>query len=268
MKREEGLLALGLTQHEARVYSALLNIRIAGVRELSGATGIHRPHVYTALQRLVDKGMVSRSHGKVGTFEAFSPREVFSRKMSETRDLLKLQAKTVRQLEQAYRNRKDNGQVKLFEVFRPGSAGLAEELRRVSRARKELLTMFKRHPPGITEEELDACDEVEIRLIKRGVTVRCVYERAAFDDKVRLPHLMKVIKAGEQARVVEEVPMGLVIVDNSSAAFGLATTPEDRTGVFVNSPALVRLLRDAFEFHWQRGSDARQLVAGATGGER
>lgn len=260
MNTVEGLLALGLTQHEAKVYAALLRTQIASVSELATATGIHRPHIYTALRRLLNKGMVSENRGKVGAYEAFPPREVFNRTLRDGRELLRVQAQAIAQLERAYRSRKSSGQVKFIEAFRPGSAGLREELRRVSRAREELLVLFKRHPPGITEAELDACDDTELRLIRRGVSVRCVYERAAFADKARLPHLLRVIRRGEQARVVDEVPMNLLIVDNRTAVFGLATTPEDRTGFFINSPALVAVMRNAFEYQWQQGTDVGELA--------
>ena len=53
------LLAIGLTRVEAKIYSVLVDLGRAQAGILSRKTGIHRRTVYDALDRLIQKGLVS-----------------------------------------------------------------------------------------------------------------------------------------------------------------------------------------------------------------
>lgn len=55
----EKLLHIGLTKTEAKIYLMLLDITRAQAGVLSRKTGIHRRSVYDALDRLIEKGLVS-----------------------------------------------------------------------------------------------------------------------------------------------------------------------------------------------------------------
>jgi sugar-specific transcriptional regulator TrmB len=53
------LLHIGLTRVEAAVYSCLIDLGKAQAGTLSRKTGVHRRSVYDALERLIEKGLVS-----------------------------------------------------------------------------------------------------------------------------------------------------------------------------------------------------------------
>ena len=55
----ENLEALGLTKTEARIYIALIDFGSLQAGMISRKTGIHRRSVYDALERLIEKGLVS-----------------------------------------------------------------------------------------------------------------------------------------------------------------------------------------------------------------
>jgi len=55
----EQLIALGLTRTEARIYGTLVDLGRAQAGIISRRTGIHRRSVYDALDRLIEKGLVS-----------------------------------------------------------------------------------------------------------------------------------------------------------------------------------------------------------------
>lgn len=54
----EILQQLGLSPNEAKIYEALLDLKEAGVGEISSRAEIHRRNVYDAINRLVDKGLI------------------------------------------------------------------------------------------------------------------------------------------------------------------------------------------------------------------
>jgi len=56
---EEELKEFGLTENEIRIYLALLKLGTANPAEIAGKTGFSRSYVYDALERLLEKEMVS-----------------------------------------------------------------------------------------------------------------------------------------------------------------------------------------------------------------
>lgn len=55
----ETLKELGLSPNEARIYEALLELGESSVTEIATHTNIHRRNVYDAVNRLVDKGIIT-----------------------------------------------------------------------------------------------------------------------------------------------------------------------------------------------------------------
>ncbi|MFA5021783.1 MAG: helix-turn-helix domain-containing protein [Patescibacteria group bacterium] len=52
------LQELGLSPNEAKIYEALLDLKEAGVGQISSKAEIHRRNVYDAINRLIDKGLI------------------------------------------------------------------------------------------------------------------------------------------------------------------------------------------------------------------
>lgn len=74
----EILKELGLSPNEAKVYRALLSLGSAAVTEITKKSGVFRSNVYDALDRLIEKGLVSsviKQNKKI--FEAAHPDNLF-----------------------------------------------------------------------------------------------------------------------------------------------------------------------------------------------
>ena len=56
---EKNLMRLGLTENEAKVYLALLEIGSTSAGEIIKKTKLHRNIVYDNLEKLIEKGLVS-----------------------------------------------------------------------------------------------------------------------------------------------------------------------------------------------------------------
>ena len=68
------------------------------------------------------------------------------------------------------------------------------------------------------------------------------------------------IRAGEQARVVDELPLKLAIIDRRIAMFSLkdpVAGSEGLTILVVEHPALAALLEIAFDAVWEAGEELR-----------
>jgi len=77
----ECLESLGLTKYEARVYIALLKIVSATASEIHEISGVPRASVYTVIDQLLDKGLVSVSQSAPKRFASISPDEAIARLM-------------------------------------------------------------------------------------------------------------------------------------------------------------------------------------------
>lgn len=74
MDKIQALTTIGLTEKEATVYLALVELGKATVTKLSSHTKLHRPSVYDILERMVQKGLASHIlEGETKWFEAAEP---------------------------------------------------------------------------------------------------------------------------------------------------------------------------------------------------
>ncbi|MBI1969586.1 hypothetical protein HYS48_02735, partial [Candidatus Woesearchaeota archaeon] len=79
MDKIRALTSIGLTEKEASVYLALLDIGKATATQLAEHTKLHRPSVYDILERLVQKGIASHIvEGDTRYFEAADPSSLLS----------------------------------------------------------------------------------------------------------------------------------------------------------------------------------------------
>lgn len=57
--KQETLEKLGLSKNEVRIYLALLKLGSASVTDIAKSSGVHRVNTYDALERLMERGLVS-----------------------------------------------------------------------------------------------------------------------------------------------------------------------------------------------------------------
>ncbi len=79
----ECLKSLGLTKYEALVYIALLKQVSATASEIHEISGVPRASVYTVIDQILDKGLVSVSQSSPKRFAAISPDDAITRLMDQ-----------------------------------------------------------------------------------------------------------------------------------------------------------------------------------------
>ncbi|HTY47022.1 MAG TPA: helix-turn-helix domain-containing protein [Methanomassiliicoccales archaeon] len=70
------LMKIGLTEYEARAYSALVSISEGGAGDVSKESGIPRARVYDVMERLSSKGFIEVSASRPSRYKAIEPRHV------------------------------------------------------------------------------------------------------------------------------------------------------------------------------------------------
>jgi HTH-type transcriptional regulator, sugar sensing transcriptional regulator len=249
----QALTALGLTGYEATAYVALMRRGQATGAEVARLSEVPRQRVYDVLGSLVGRGLAVETPGRPTRYSAAPPDVALAQLLEEERErvgaLERDVAETLKRLAPIYRaGRRENDPMNFIEVLRGRSLVARRFAEYEASAQREVLVFTK--PPYA----LEPGENVEgLELLRRGIEARSIYERSILDNPAQVAAITEFITAGEQARLVEELPLKLVLIDGRVALFTLedpvATDPE-LTIVIVENGAWVSLLKVAFDAIW------------------
>jgi hypothetical protein len=140
-----------------------------------------------------------------------------------------------------------------IEVLREPAA-IAKRFAELERSTQREILVFTKPPYAV-----EPAENVEgLKLLERNVKARSVYERSIYDYPDQTAVIREFIAAGEKARVVDELPLKLVLIDERLALFTMEDPVAGQAGLtimIVEHPALGRLLKIAFERVWEAGAD-------------
>jgi sugar-specific transcriptional regulator TrmB len=249
------LTRLGLTTYEAKAYVALLGRDSFTAAQVSRQADLPRQRIYDVLGSLVEKGLASTRPGSVVKYAAIAPELALERLVAghrrELQDLERAAEQTIADLTPAYRSGKDHSDpLEYIEVLRDAGAINERFAELQASVKREILVFTK--PPYATppQENLEGLE------VSASFAARSVYELSAFDDPDVIAGIRAFVQAGEGARFVEELPLKLVIIDETIVMFGMQDPVghgRDLTIMVVEHPSLAIVLKDAFEAVWERG---------------
>jgi sugar-specific transcriptional regulator TrmB len=264
------LTRLGLTTYEAKAYLALIRRDSYTAAQVARQAGLPRQRIYDVLGSLVEKGLASARPGDVVKYAA-TPPEIAIAHLLEThrndlktleRDALDMVALMTPAFEAG---RSHTDPLEYIEVLRDDRA-INERFAQLQAAVKREILVFTKPPYAMPPQE-----NVEGLEVSREHTARAMYEFSAFDDPAFIRGVQSFIDAGEEARFVPELPLKLVIIDETIVMFGMQDPVEgssDLTIVVVEHPSLAQTLKLSFEATWATGLTFEQahdlLVTRAT----
>ncbi|MFE0463971.1 helix-turn-helix domain-containing protein [Kitasatospora sp. NPDC058965] len=240
---------LGVTAPAEEVYRVVLRYPDRTVAELVGHTRVDAARLRRLLRGLEEKGLVVRTSTRPVRYRPAPPDpaiEVLALALQERVQRARLEA------------------AELGELWRTGQAGheLPARVVRGDRANVHLFEQTQRlakqevvildRPPYVATG-LGLQTATQLELMDRGVRFRTVYDRRALDAPGELALARRLTQGGELARVVERLPMKLLIVDGSTALVPFALEGERQTVVLTASPLLDGLVA-LFEAQWQLGA--------------
>jgi len=264
----------GLSEYEAKVYLALIDLGVAGARKLSLTCEVPRSKVYNTLKKLIEQGLVMEVPGRPKSFMAVAPdvslKPIFllvKKRAEEFESLL-------RTLTEAYRRRRERVVPRKVDVWTiRGRRRILERMRRLlldARRSVEIVTnenggvlffkvankiLDKLKEEGVKVNFLSPLDP-EKQLLARELSYICDVESVDF----RLPllyvgidhsrfMLMKMIpnslevESESDVALFSEDPTLLSMI--SSLLLGYASSrrekPEEREGKLLSIPLLQRL---------------------------
>lgn len=252
---------LGLVPFDRAVYLAALRAPDDGAAGWAAALGASPSRVRRAAQRLLQLGLLRRTReGRPGRLEPADPREVMRtlvrRRQEDAARFATAAGGLAERLSAEYEggraHRRPHGILEVVE----GASNVThrvEEL--VAGADRDLCGIEA--PPYVGEPGPMAAAEAEA--LARGVRFRSLYAVEVLDNPARMDHVTVMIAAGEQARVLAEAPLKLLLIDGRAALLPLTVGESVRghRALVVRGSALVDALQALFEALWKQGAPVR-----------
>ncbi|MEV1178919.1 transcriptional regulator [Nonomuraea sp. NPDC049784] len=237
--------AIGLGPDEEALYEVLLDRSPATLDQLASAWP--RAGLEPLLASLESRGLISTSTGPIYT--AVAPEIALDvLLLAAERDLLRVRERA-RELEEAFQERARERTPPVVVEVVTGRRAVEQRHAQIQRAARQQLRCLSKRPYFDPLGSVAAQRE----LLDRGVTSRMIYEREFVAAKGALRQIEAMVGAGQQARVLPELPMKLYVVDDRLALLLLRHEPADAVAALVIHPSgLLEALIRLFEGLWQR----------------
>ncbi|WP_433428842.1 helix-turn-helix transcriptional regulator [Nonomuraea sp. CA-141351] len=237
--------AIGLAPDEEALYEVLLDRSPATLDQLAATWP--RAGLEPLLASLESRGLISASAGPLYT--AVAPEIALDvLLLAAERDLLRVRERA-RELEEAFQERARERTPPVVVEVVTGRRAVEQRHAQIQRAARQQLRCLSKRPYFDPLGSVAAQRE----LLDRGVTSRMIYEREFVAAKGALRQIEAMVGAGQQARVLPELPMKLYVVDDRLALLLLRHEPADAVAALVIHPSgLLEALIRLFEGLWQR----------------
>jgi len=268
MNTIEALQTIGLTQHEARVYLALIQLKSAKAAAIVEAAGMYEAHVYKALRRLAERGIVTGSRGRHSVFSALKPESALADLLREQEERVRVGTELVKELGRQFQKPSGANHVAPFLSLLRTSPGKQEQwildlAREYRRAKSEILmfAIANEAVPATDQRYAALADEAEMEALRKGVSVRCLVQESWVRTQADVDRESMVVRAGEQARVVKHLPMNAEVVDRSIVWFRPVDRREAGIAYRFSNKAMGELYGAAFDYYWSQGVDWAEFAA-------
>jgi sugar-specific transcriptional regulator TrmB len=253
------LQELGLTRREAEIYLALLSKKELTASEVAKITSVSRTKSYEILQNLV-KRKVCNENFKNGTkiFSSVNPDIAIQNLISIYEEDLKRKKRVAEksrdELREMYNtNRIINDPLNYIEVL-SDIRQIRDRWITIQKNTKKELLVFTKPPYSVALE--DNIEE-ETESLTNQVVGKGIYEYKGITSPEEKNNLKKMLlayqKIGEQVRLVEELPMKLVISDETIAMFALndrVSLQPSITTMIIDHPSFAAAMKKVFESYW------------------
>ncbi|NLG23271.1 MAG: helix-turn-helix transcriptional regulator [Actinomycetales bacterium] len=258
---------LGLDPVEEAAYRRLITLPSASSADLAEHLELPAGDLRVALASLSEKGLVATSTNGTEQFVASPPLVALGSLVRDRQDDLNRARSELESLTEQYRGAAAQRTVTDVIDVVTGQEAVAQRFAQLQRAaRGEVLAFVRSGVAAVSAAE----NAEEDAAAARGVTFRVIVERAVLEQPGVFANAEGAMDRGEQIRVVDRVPMRMLVADRELALIPLASAEEEgRRGtgaLLVHPSALLDALLALFDNSWR---NARSLAtAGTTSADR
>lgn len=258
---EHDLQQLGLSEKEAKVYLAVLELGLTTVIQISQKTEINRPTTYVQIENLIDLGLMnSHEKGKKTYFAAEPPerlQQLIRAKQSEIEKQRKRLNEILPELQSLFDTAEERPKVRFYE----GKAGIMTMAADIFKlGNKEILTAYSDDLASktFTQNERDGFEQLRK---KRRIRTQAIYNRTNGPFSTPPPPTVE-----DRYIPADKFPVnaGIDIYDNKIAVY---TLRGKLIGAIIESGEIADSLRSIFKLAWQQAksyqSSEKELPRGA-----
>ncbi len=208
------------------------------------------------LKSLEGKGLVSRIPGRPARYIPTPPDvavEVLAKQLEEEID--RARASTV-QLAEEFRQGAELVPPDVVQVL-TGREAVVQRFEQLQRSARREVRMFDRPPYA----RGNTVNTTELELLQHGIRYRVIYDRRSLEVPGQLEWLDTLTRAGEEARVLADVPLKLDLADDRLALVPLSLDePGVQMRLLVYPSPLLKALSVVFEAMWKQAIPVLQVL--------
>ncbi|GID96198.1 helix-turn-helix domain-containing protein [Amorphoplanes digitatis] len=246
---------LGLDAAEEEIYRQLVASRSARAVDLAEHLGRPTAEIRAVLGQLIARGLataVATSTEDEPNYVPAPPAVSLGALMQRRQADLRAAEIAVAALAEEYRTAGLPADV--VEILTDADVVRRRFLQIQDAAQHEVLSMVVPNLTVVPHRENTA----ERAAMRRGVRYRALLDRRALSEPDMTPDVRASLAAGQQIRVVDEVPVKMMIVDGETAFLPLhGNRPESPSSLLVHRSGLLAVLIAFFEAEWDRGFPLR-----------
>ena len=244
----EELQKAGLTQGEAKVYFALLEVKIATPTMIVSVAKISASKVYDILQRLIAKGLVSSVLlGKKRQYQAANPERLLEYVKQKEKEF-QIQEKNFRRvlpdLQQKYLQTHEEQNTEIFEGIHGIKTIFEKSLAETKKGEMILLLGY----PKLASEIFDSYNkDFQQRRATLGIRMKAIFNKDAWFWKKREPRKMIQCKYLSEDIVT---PAFVIIFNNNVGT--IIVTKAQKTCVLIKNKEVADSYRRYFDLLWDQ----------------
>lgn len=246
---------LGLTSGEEAVYRLLLRRGSLPLADVARDEGLSRREALEVMSSLESKGLISRSAGGRPRYIPADPDAAMEVLLLRRREELERTRLAIQDLVEESRNRAQaRAAGHLVEVIN-GREAIFRRFNQLQRTARDEILLFDTPPYASGGGQ----NTVELELLGKGIRYRTLYAAGAMEQPGQPEILNEIAGAGEEARILPELPMRLAIADHKAALIPLRLSGSDTEegDILIHPSPLLEALVTLFEALWSQALPVR-----------
>ena len=249
---EKLLTEIGLTEKEAKVYLACLELGKGTAFTIAKKTELKRPTVYLILDSLAQKGLISVNKTQKTTFyNSVHPRKLLTNLKTQEKKL----AESLVGLESIYNTRTQKPKIQTFEGLKNVEKIYDEAADCAHLKGKEILAVG-------TVAFLETVHKAQYKYWLEKIKSKKAHIREILnDDKYNVDYLNTIEKYQNPHHKVKFTPKGFDLFKNDNLIYGnkiaLFSSHKDFFVIVIESENIVSTFKTFFEFAWQTATPVK-----------
>lgn len=256
------LINCGFSDYEARVYSALLPKRTLTPTEISVLSGVPRGKIYEVLEKLSYAGFCTQVDGNRKKYRATNPRDSFQSLIQDFDIKKSFIQQSSEELSLIYESEETKDDpLDYIEVVKDKKL-IGQKMQSLEeKSQKEALFFAK--PPYAMNYKDTSNWTAQIESTQRGVKYKCIFEMEPGNEENFLDMVNYFQSIGEEVRIINYLPLKLVIFDRKTIIFTLKNkyeTPRNLTALFIEHEDLANTLYTTFNYYWNKSYSPEEYL--------